>query len=67
MISYRDRTFCSASPTACCNTECSRYFGEEQRVDAQEWWGKPGALVCFGDLSKDCPDIKPPSLTDDAD
>ena len=52
MICYKDMTFCSSD---CTNTECHRFFSEEQRENAEKWWGGPDAPVAFSDFSGDCP------------
>jgi hypothetical protein len=65
MMCYRDMTFCSASVTRCKNEKCFRYFGENQKADAQRWWGGQNSIastqapVAFGDFSKGCDKIDP--------
>ena len=59
MLCYKDRTFCSS----CCeNTECFRYFGEEQAEGAKRWWSHDpeNAPVAFKDFSEDCPEFVEP-------
>jgi hypothetical protein len=56
MICYRDMTFCASD---CRNTKCRRYFGEDQRKGAVEWWGSDDAPVAMADFSKTCEDYKP--------
>lgn len=66
MICYRDRTYCGASTDGrCLNTSCDRFFTEQDKKDAERWWGKPGAPVAFSDFSKDCPDIEEPVHNED--
>lgn len=46
MLCYKDTTFC---PFKLCAkfTECPRAFTDAERKAADEWWGKPGAPICF--------------------
>jgi hypothetical protein len=59
MLYYKDRTFCKSS---CVNTECFRYFGEEEAEGAERWWSHDpeNAPIAFSDFSKDCPDFVEP-------
>ena len=56
MIHYMDMTFCNA---ACANESCPRKLTPEVKAKAERWWGKPGAPICYGDLSADCKDYQP--------
>ena len=55
MICYRDMTFCSAFPTVCRNDKCERAFTEQDREDAQVWWGYGEAPVAFSNFGPGCP------------
>lgn len=57
MISYKDKTFCSAP---CAETSCSRQFTNADREDAAEWWKgfslDGGPPIAFSDFSGNCSD-----------
>lgn len=44
MISYQDKTFCTARECSKFNT-CGRALTDEVREQARKWWGKPGAPI----------------------
>lgn len=58
MISFKDRTFCSAK---CSNTNCYRNFTDELHQQARLWWSHDpdNAPVAFSDFSKDCQEYHP--------
>ena len=55
MMCFKDRTWCSAK---CATADCYRNFTPEMSRQAETWWGKPGAPVCFADLWQGCEDYK---------
>ncbi len=52
MLCYKDRTFCEAE---CANEKCSKKLTLLVKLDAEKWWGKPGAPIMTDDLSPHCP------------
>lgn len=54
MISYRDKTFCSASQTRCQNTKCYRFLSDDEREKARIWWGSDEAPIAFADFWDKC-------------
>lgn len=55
MLCYKDMTFCSSD---CAKSDCYRYFGEEQRIAAREWWGNDNAPVLMANFSQKCADYR---------
>lgn len=56
---YKDKTFCSSD---CINSDCYRYFSEEDRKGAEKWanWlGIEEAPIAWSDFSDTCPLYKP--------
>lgn len=45
MICFRDREFCNALVH---KDDCTRRWTPELQVEADKWWGGPGAPVAFG-------------------
>lgn len=60
MICYKDQTFCKSD---CTNTDCFRYFGDDEREGARKWWSHnpDNAPIAWSDFSSDCSDYTPPS------
>jgi len=42
MLCYKDMTFCEQK-TCLKFAECHRALTEKVKLDADEWWGRPGA------------------------
>lgn len=50
-LCWKDRTFCSSD---CVRKDCFRYFGPEQKEQAEKWWGDSNAPVAFSDFTDTC-------------
>jgi hypothetical protein len=61
VISFKDRSFCSA---ACLNTACEQNLTPELQQQADDWWGKPGAPIAFFNYSELCGERQTPPRTD---
>lgn len=60
MMCFRDMAFCSAYPTQCKNTGCSRAFTSIDREAARHWWGKNGEPpIATANFYADCKDKVP--------
>lgn len=63
MISYRDRSFCSAF---CGTVDCSRRWTSQLQAAAEKWWNpennpeKHGAPVSFANFAPTCPEYCQP-------
>jgi hypothetical protein len=49
MICFRDTTFCCSKTT---KHTCGREFTAKDAIDADNWWGKPGAPIAWGEFCK---------------
>lgn len=47
MICYKDTTFCS-SPE--CQGKCGRQFTEQDKINAEKWWGGKDIPIAWGDF-----------------
>lgn len=58
MISFRDRTFCSAK---CSNTDCPRQYTDALHQQARSWWSHDpdNAPVAFSDFKEGCKEYRP--------
>lgn len=56
MISFKDKTFCSAS---CLNVSCHRNVTEEVKAEGTEWWGSPEFPIALHDYSTKCTEYQP--------
>jgi len=53
MLCFRDKSFCNHSRKDCGNTECNRYFTEQDEKDGIEWWGNDNFPVAMMDFKND--------------
>lgn len=47
MICYKDQTYCSSKTR---KHTCGREFTEQDKLDAEKWWGGEGYPVAFGEF-----------------
>lgn len=53
MITYKDQTWCTKD--SCVNeAECSRFYSDEEKKKARDWWGSPFVPIALSDFPE-CP------------
>ena len=50
MICYKDKTFCSDEVE---EHTCGREFTEQDKIDAEKWWGGKDYPVAYGSFCKE--------------
>lgn len=50
MICYKDKTYCDDKVET---HTCGREFTEQDKLDAEKWWGGKDYPVAFGSFCKD--------------
>ena len=54
MITYMDKTFCTAK----CKADCNRKYTAQVQKNAERWWGSKNAPIALANLEYNCKDKK---------